>query len=403
MALDYGTLREIVAAERLPRVIVDLDAFDRNLDRHLKVLAQADLPLRVASKSIRVVALLRRVLARPRTRGIMCFAVAEAVALAELGFDDLFVAYPAMREVDITSLADLTKRGVTVSAAIDSEEGLRRFSNVGRRHGVTLRAVFCVDMSLRLARGNVHLGVRRSPLHSVDDVVALAEKLRASPFVKLAGLLGYEAQVAGLGDDSPFDSALSRLGKSLVRKVSMRELGRRRSRIVQALEQRGFELGFVNGGGTGSLVETDRSTGVTEVTAGSGLFKPLLFDGYASDFVRSLEPACFFALEVTRRSSAEFVTCAGGGYVASGALGQDKLPRPYLPEGLALSPLEGAGEVQTPLTGRGIADLALGDPIFFRHAKAGEVMERFGEVLLVENGKLVDRTPTYRGQGFCFL
>lgn len=44
-----------------------------------------------------------------------------------------------------------------------------------------------------------------------------------------------------------------------------------------------------------------------------------------------------------------------------------------------------------------------GDPILFRHAKAGEVCERFTDALLVQNGRIVERVPTYRGLGACFF
>jgi D-serine deaminase-like pyridoxal phosphate-dependent protein len=119
--------------------------------------------------------------------------------------------------------------------------------------------------------------------------------------------------------------------------------------------------------------------------------------------MRALEPACFFALEVTRRPAPDLVTCLGGGYVASGATGPDKAPLPWLPRGLALLPMEMAGEVQTPLRVPRGTSIALGDPVVFRHAKAGELAERFREYLLLEGGRVVERVPTYRGQGECFL
>jgi D-serine deaminase-like pyridoxal phosphate-dependent protein len=182
----------------------------------------------------------------------------------------------------------------------------------------------------------------------------------------------------------------------------MRDVTERRSAIVRAIRARGVELAFVNGGGTGSIDVTGKESGVTEISAGSGFLKPLLFDGYESPFVRSLEPACFFALEITRRPAPGIVTCFGGGYVASGAAGPDKLPRPVLPAGLELLAAEGAGEVQTPVAGRAADALELGAPVLFRHAKAGELMERFDRMLIVEGERVVERVPTYRGEGWCF-
>jgi D-serine deaminase-like pyridoxal phosphate-dependent protein len=94
---------------------------------------------------------------------------------------------------------------------------------------------------------------------------------------------------------------------------------------------------------------------------------------------------------------------SGGGYVASGSAGPDKLPRPVFPLGLALDAQEGAGEVQTPLRlARGTA-LRLGDAVLFRHAKAGELCERFAEIVVVEGERIIERVPTYRGLGGCFF
>jgi D-serine deaminase-like pyridoxal phosphate-dependent protein len=220
--------------------------------------------------------------------------------------------------------------------------------------------------------------------------------------VRLVGLLCYEAQIAGMGDASPFDPWMNPV-KAAIRRVSVREVRSRRGEIVVALRRDGFELPLVNGGGTGSLLSTTEEGGVTEVTAGSGFYKPHLFDYYKDAHVNALEPACFFALEITRKPSPEMVTCLGGGYVASGEAGPDKVPVPWLPRGLTLQPHEMCGEVQTPLTVPPGVELGLGDPVIFRHAKAGELMERFEEVLLVSGDRVVERARTYRGDGQCFF
>ncbi len=402
MTLTYERARRALEGASLPAVLVDLDAFDANLARHAVAAAESGVTIRFATKSIRVRALIERALASPASQGLMCFSLPEAFALAVHGVDDLFVAYPTLHPDDLAVLAAFTERGTNISLAVDSAEAVTAVAAAGRSKGVSPRVVLCTDMSLRLGGGRVHVGVRRSPLHEPADVVSLAERARDAGLT-VHGLLGYEAQVAGLGDDSPWDAGVVRLAKRALRRLSMRELSERRTSMGQALQSRGFDLAFINGGGTGSIDLTTPATGVTEVSAGSGLFKPLLFDAYTSPFVRSLEPSCFFALEAVRRPAPGIITCLGGGYVASGSAGPDKLPRPFLPRGLQLTSMEGAGEVQTPLEGNAADDIPLSAPVIFRHAKAGEVMERFREVLLVEGDHVVDRVPTYRGEGWCFL
>jgi D-serine deaminase-like pyridoxal phosphate-dependent protein len=405
MRRTYEELRRAVAGEHLPLLIVDVDAFDRNVDRVVQRLARSNrrLTLRVATKSVRIPALVRRVQERggERFRGLMCFTVREAELCAKEGFDDLFVAYPVTRPDDLERAASLASRGVDVSLAVDCEEHLVRVSRVAAERGVVLQVVICADMSLRLGLG-LHLGVRRSPIATPDDARSLARAASRLPGVRLHGLMGYEAQIAGLADDRPYDT--TRWAKRIVRRASVRVVEDRRRAMVFTLKSDGHRLAIVNGGGTGSLDTTMCDGTLSELTCGSAFFKPHSFDHFTNEHLRELEPACFFALEVCRIPAPGLVTCLGGGYVASGPPGLWSAPEPWLPRGVALLPAEMAGEVQTPLsTTRSEHALHLGDPVFFRHAKAGEVAEHFTEALLLEDGFRARRVPTYRGLGACFV
>jgi len=404
MPMTYEQLRDALKGERLPAAFVDLEAFDRNLDVHLEMLRGRGTPLRIASKSRRVAPLLRRLTERggDALRGVLCFSVAEAAFLGTQGFDDFLVAYPTVQVSDLETAARMTADGRTIAVTADSEEGVQRIAAVGQRHSIRLKVVLCIDMSFRPLGGRVHLGVRRSPLHSKEDVLELAGQVGRTPGVVFHGLMGYEAQIAGLQDDNPFDRKMNGL-KAYVKKLSVAEVRERRADIVHHLTKHGLPPTIVNGGGVGSLDTTTAETGVTEVTAGSGFFKPHLFDYYRAPHMHRLEPSAFFALEITRRPTPRMVTCLGGGYVASGPPGWDKIPRPWRPEGLQLTEAEACGEVQTPLSVPAGLSLTLGEPIVFRHAKGGELMERFNEVLLLQQGRVIDRVPTYRGQGLCFL
>jgi D-serine deaminase-like pyridoxal phosphate-dependent protein len=182
--------------------------------------------------------------------------------------------------------------------------------------------------------------------------------------------------------------------------AAKRELAERRAEAVRAVRAVVPGLEFVNGGGTGSVQHTAAEDAVTEIGAGSGLYVPRLFDNYTSFSGR---PAALFAQPVVRRPGVGVVTVLGGGYPASGAAGADRSPVPYLPEGLRYDPQEGAGEVQTPLLGSPADDLLIGDKVWFRHAKAGELCERFDALHLVEGDAVTATVPTYRGEGHTFL
>jgi D-serine deaminase-like pyridoxal phosphate-dependent protein len=285
-----------------------------------------------------------------------------------------------------------------VTLMVDSAEQLDLVDDVvppDRR--ATLRICLDVDASLRAAGGRVHVGVRRSPVHSAAEAVALARQVTKRPGFALVGLMAYEAQIAGV-QDAPAHRPLRGLAVRGMQKVSARELAGRRAEVVAAVSAVA-PLEFVNGGGTGSVERTAAEDAVTEVAAGSGLYCPVLFDGYRAFAAR---PATFFAVAVTRIPVPGTVTVAGGGWSASGPPGSDRLPVPTCPAGLSWLPTEGTGEVQTPLRGPGTATLLVGDRVWFRHAKAGEICEHVNELHTLTGDRLTGALPTYRGEGRAF-
>ncbi|MDI9915739.1 alanine racemase [Rhodococcus sp. IEGM 1379] len=349
-------------------------------------------PVRVASKSVRCRAVLEETLGSGLTaaggfRGIMAYSLREALWLVGLGARDVLMGYPT---VDRGALADLAANPVAIQSItlmIDDAAQLDviRSSSSGIP---PIRVCLDVDASLRI--GPIHLGVRRSPLREPSAVAALASVAQARGFAVI-GVMFYEAQIAGLPDSSP--------AIRLVKKASARELSERRGAVVAAVTDAVGTLEIVNSGGTGSLEVSAADSVVTEVTAGSGLYVPTLFDKYRAF---RPDPALFFALSAVRKPTPKVTTLFGGGYIASGPAGPARVPTPMSPRGLKLLRNEGAGEVQTPVTGRVAGDIAVGDRVWFRHAKAGELCERFDMVNVVEADGTVTAVPTYRGEGQCF-
>jgi D-serine deaminase-like pyridoxal phosphate-dependent protein len=363
----------------------------------------------VASKSVRCRTLLDRVLGRPGFAGLLCYSLREALWLCAQGTsDDLVVGYPTADRGALAALAadDVARRRITLMA--DSAEQLDLVDEaVGTDHP-ELRICLDLDASWRplsrsaLSRPAVHVGARRSPLHAPEQAVAFARAVLARPGFRLTGVMSYEAQIAGLGDAPP-GRPLRAVALRVIQRLSAAELRERRGEVVRQIQALA-PLEFVNGGGTGSLESTAADPSVTEVTAGSGLMGPTLFDAYRRFSPR---PALLYALPVVRRPGGPVATLFSGGYIASGPPGADRAPLPYLPAGLKLSRTEGAGEVQTPVRGAAAAGLRVGDRVWLRHAKAGELAEHFNDYYLVEDSAMPDAAParpvpTYRGEGQCF-
>jgi D-serine deaminase-like pyridoxal phosphate-dependent protein len=405
-AWNYDLLKELVRGERLPCMVVDLEIFDANVRRLAGIAQAAGKSLRPASKSVRVPELLKRVreVGGAAVRGLMCFSVEEARLLAREGFDDLLVAYPTVQQFDLAIAWELTQQGTTLTLTIDEPAHVEILTRFWRqrasdcRQACPLRVSIDIDMSWRpLGR---HVGAQRSPVRSIEDFRALFDAVLAHPELRVVGVMGYEAQIAGLADENPFAPLLNP-AKKLIKRLSTSDVAAKRKAAAELLAARGITLAFFNGGGTGSIRTTTLEPWVTEVAAGSGFLQSHLFDYYAGN---ENPPAFCFALQVTRSSQPDHVTCQSGGFIASGPAEADKAPVPFLPPGLVPTAAEGFGEVQTPLVVppelRG--KLTPGDPVFFRPAKAGEIAERFDEYLLKEGDRIVGRAKTYRGLGYCF-
>ncbi|RSN49207.1 alanine racemase [Amycolatopsis sp. WAC 04197] len=373
-----------------PFAIVDLDAFDANGVDLLR--RAAGKPIRVVSKSVRCRYLLERVLARPGFEGLMCYSLAEAVWHVERGTsDDIVVAYPTADHGALRRLAANDRARAAISIMVDSPEHLDLVdAALGQGHP-EIRVCLELDASWRPLPG-VHIGTRRSPVFSPRQAADLARTILSRKGFRLVGMMAYEGQIAGLGDAAGSGAKNSVIG--WMQRKSIVEIAKRRAAAVRAVRALA-DLEFVNGGGSGSVESTGAEAAVTEIAAGSGLIGPTLFDGYAHFSPR---PAAMFALPVVRRPAPKVATLFSGGYIASGPAEASRLPKPYLPEGLSLLGFEGAGEVQTPVSGEAARHLRLGDRVWLRHAKAGELAERFTHYHVVV-GDRVDRTvPTYRGE-----
>jgi D-serine deaminase-like pyridoxal phosphate-dependent protein len=395
----YERFEAVFADVQPPFAFVDLDAVWANAADMLR--RARGKPIRIASKSVRSRPMLERLLdLDPGFQGILGFTLPEAIWLWEQGFRDLVVAYPTTDRGCLTRLARITSADPEEAPVVmvDCPEHLDLIEEAASSFVAPVRVAMDIDLSWWPLRGRLKIGPQRSPIRTAEQAVALAQEIDRRERTKLVGLMAYEGQIAGVGDNVP-RKAISNLLIRSMQSASAKDVEERRAEIVTALSEVA-QLEFVNGGGTGSIELTAAEWAVTEVAAGSGFFAPILFDHYRAF---KLRPAAMFALPVVRRPGPRVATALGGGYLASGVGAKDRMPVPYLPAGLRLDPYEGAGEVQTPLRGSAAESLRVGDRVYFRHVKAGELCERFNSLYLVTGMTIRDQVPTYRGEGKSFL
>lgn len=379
-----------------PRVIADLGSLRINAD---SMLSRSSKPIRVASKSVRSRAVLDALLQLPGYQGILGFTLAEALWLAgsdDYLFDDIVVAYPTTDTASVAELSRSETLSSRITLMVDSEAHLNLIEEAATGT-YPIRVAIDLDVSYRSPLLG-HIGVRRSPVHTPEEAEALAKLILRRKKLTLVGLMGYEAQLAGVGDNPRGKSMMAQVLQR-IQAASFRELAARRTEAVERISYV-TELEFVNGGGTGSLERTSEDPSVTEIAAGSGLFGPHLFDHYRSF---TPHPAVFFALPVVRKPLPDTVVLMGGGWIASGPAGDDRLPEISWPAGLNYLPREGAGEVQTPVSGEAARALGLGDAVLLRHTKAGEIAEHANSIHILEGEHFAGEVATYRGEGKVFL
>ena len=391
--MTFEQLRAATANLDPPFGVLDAAALAANAQDLVR--RAAGKPIRLATKSVRIRSVIADVLAREGFAGLLCYTLPEALWLHRNGFSDLVVGYPTADRRAVAALAADEAAASAITLMVDDEAQLDLIDAAApptRRN--TLRLAIDLDAGYRA--GPLKFGALRSPIRTAADATAFARLITSRPGFVLSGMMAYESQIAGVGN------AGRGLRPVIVRAMQRRsaaELSERRAQVVDGVRTVA-DLEFVNGGGTGSLETTTTESGVTELAVGSGLFGPGLFDTY-----RAFQPehAAFFVLPVVRKPSRSVATLLGGGWVASGPAGKDRLPTVADPAGLSFVDLEGAGEVQTPLRGKAARQLRVGQQVWMRHAKAGELAEHLNEVHVVQGGTVSAVLPTYRGEGQAFL
>lgn len=412
--MDFANITPFKA----PSAWLDMDALDHNIAL-VNQKTQA-LNLRLATKSIRSIDVLNYIKDNsPNYIGLMSYAADELVYLLENGFDNILCAYPTLDSSSVAQTFKYTEQGATMIWMVDRPEHVELLNEIARDHKVIVE--ICLDVNMSMPLPKLYFGTKRSALMSKKDVETLLKIIKKCTNVKLTSVMGYEAQIAGLAERLP-GKALLTPAIRLLKNRSKKQVSQRRGTIVAWLKKQGYALELINGGGSGSMDFTASQPEVTEITVGSAYYKPAYFD--YMDSMEGFKPAAGFVLPITRQPEKGVITCHSGGFIASGAVGADKVPVVHYPDYLSILADEGFGEVQTPMTTNKKAMnsinnakskvITIGDFVWCRHAKAGELCEHFNELICyraaVESKSIftknqVEQPPmmtTYRGAGKCF-
>ncbi|MGP5338419.1 alanine racemase [Psychrobacter maritimus] len=408
---------------KAPSAWLDMDALDHNITLVNQKIKSVQ--LRLATKSIRSIDVLHYIKDKsPNFIGLMSYAADESVYLLENGFDNILCAYPTLDMASVAATFDYTKQGATMIWMVDRPEHVDVLNEVGKIHDVVIDV--CLDINMSMPLPKLYFGTKRSALMSIKDVKKLLKHIKKCRHINVSAAMGYEAQIAGLPEHLPGKALLSPAIR-LLKSRSQRQVSKRRRSIVEYLNKQGYTLKLVNGGGSGSMDFTSSQPEVSEITVGSAYYKPAYFD--YMDSMHEFQPAAGFVLPVTRQPEKNVITCHSGGFIASGATGADKAPVIHYPEYLSLLNDEGFGEVQTPMAisktrkNGNTPRFSIGDVVWCRHAKAGELCEHFNELICyrhfaqsttdgfarsegtrpIINIKTKNQVmTTYRGEGKCF-
>jgi D-serine deaminase-like pyridoxal phosphate-dependent protein len=392
--IAFSKLNHTLKDYTLPAVLIDMDALDRNIERIRIEVERSGKKMRLASKSVRVPALLKYILEKggPAFQGLLCYTIDEALFLIDQGFQDCVVAYPASGPEVLRAIDGLKKHPNALTLMVDRIEHIHEIESKAQQSGFKGEVPVAIDLDVSTRIFGLHLGVQRSSIRDLGSLKKIIELISKTPSLRLEGLMAYEAQIAGLTDRNPQKKWTNGL-LDVFKRISIRQVRKRRKEVAEFMDKRKISVRFFNGGGTGSLLSTIHEPWLTEVTVGSGFLQSQLFDFYQGN---RNEGAIFMGLRVTRNPEPGVFTFYGGGVIASGEIGPDRQPTPCWPEDMRIFKSEGFGEVQTPVRSK---LLKIGDVGFFRPAKAGEVAERFNEYYLIRGDLLIDRVPTYRGLG----
>jgi D-serine deaminase-like pyridoxal phosphate-dependent protein len=387
----FSALNRLLREEGLgrPVMVLDLDRLDHNLER-LRRSLPARFKLRIVNKSLPSPKLLEYVLKASGTQRQMVFHgpfLRQTVRLFPQA--DILLGKPMPIKALETFYRDLGPTSFEPSSQlrwlVDTQERLEQYLGLARNLGVKLRVNLEIDVGL-------HRGGFPEPA-ALQPVLRLIQENPQR--LEFAGFMGYDAHVGKL------PSFLEKPEVSLAKSQAAYRafIGYVRGQFPELFQP---SLTF-NGAGSPTFRLHQDNSPLNEVSLGSVLVKPLDFDlPVLCDF----EPAAFIAtpvlkvLEGTKLPGLErfagFLPKLIPNWQRTHFIYGGRWPaKPVSPGGLAENPLYGKSFNQAILNGSRRTNLRVDDYVFLRPYESESVMLRFGDLVVVREGKIADFWPVF--------
>jgi 3-hydroxy-D-aspartate aldolase len=240
-----------------PALIVDLDAFERNIDRMRAFCATHGVRHRAHAKTHKSADIARIQIDRGGACGICCQKVSEAEAIVAGGVGDVLVSNQVIDGAKIDRLARLAERA-RVLVCVDDAGNVEDLAAAARRHGTTLECLVEIDV-----------GAHRCGVAPGAAAVTLAKAIAAAPGLTFSGLQAYHGAAQHL-----------------------RDFAARRAAIAAATQEVKATLAMLAGAGLDCPIVGGAGTGTYQFEAASGVFNELQAGSYVfmdADYQRDLD------------------------------------------------------------------------------------------------------------------
>ncbi len=231
-----------------PCLVVDLDAFERNIARMRDFCAQMGVRHRVHGKMHKSADVAHYQISHGDAVGVCCQKVSEAESFARAGVKDVLVSNQVRDPAKIDRLARMPKLGARTLCCIDDLDNVADLSAAAVKHGTQIEVLVEIDC-----------GAGRCGVSAGQPVVDLAKAIDAAPGLKFSGIQAYQGAMQHM------QSFEDRKAKIDIAVAMVRE-------STDMLKAEGLECDIVGGGGTGSYYFEGNSGVFNELQCGSYAF-----------------------------------------------------------------------------------------------------------------------------------